>query len=122
MDREEWRPFLKRWSEEWISAHDPDRDGSLDPDVVRGGWLGFAPAASADVAALERRLALTLPPSLRAFLEVTDGWRDAGLFIYRLGGTSEIGRPEPEPPRRCRVDLRGPLLRGRAAAADVRLA
>lgn len=91
MEREGWRPFLKRWSEEWISAHDPESDRPLDPDVVREGWLGFAPASPDAISALEGRLGLTLPPSLRTFLEVTDGWRDAGHFVYRLGGTAEIG-------------------------------
>jgi hypothetical protein len=89
--REGWRPFLERWSEEWITAHDPERDAPLDPEVVEQGWLGFSPAAPEAVAALEERLGLPLPPSLRGFLEVTDGWRDAGHFVYRLGGTAEIG-------------------------------
>lgn len=91
MEREAWRPWLKRWSEEWISARE-SRDGPpLDPDVVREGWLGFGPAAPDAIAGLERRLGSALPPSLRGFLEVTDGWRNAGDFIYRLGGTAEIG-------------------------------
>ncbi|WP_067800292.1 SMI1/KNR4 family protein [Actinomadura formosensis] len=91
MEREEWRPFLKRWSEEWISSHDPEHDHALDADVAREGWLGFAPAPAKAIARLAERLGLPLPPSLRGFLEVTDGWRDAGMFIYRLGGTAEIG-------------------------------
>ncbi|OLT29666.1 hypothetical protein BJF79_40725 [Actinomadura sp. CNU-125] len=91
MDRDEWRPWLKRWSEEWIAAHDPEHDRPLDPEVVRDGWLGREPAAPSEIAALEERLGLPLPPSLRGFLETTNGWRDAGPFIYRLGGTAEIG-------------------------------
>ncbi|MER5786589.1 SMI1/KNR4 family protein [Streptomyces mobaraensis] len=90
MDREQWRPFLKRWSEEWIAGHDPEQDGPLDEAVVRDGWLGFAPASEADVAAAEARLGRRLPPSLREFLLVTDGWRDAGPFVYRLAGTREL--------------------------------
>lgn len=27
MNREQWRPFLHRWSEEWIGSHDPEKDG-----------------------------------------------------------------------------------------------
>jgi hypothetical protein len=91
MDREQWRPFLERWSEEWISAHDPERDRPLDPQAIEEGWLGFRPAGPHAIASLETRLGLALPPSLREFLEVTDGWRDAGNFVYRLGGTAEIG-------------------------------
>jgi SMI1 / KNR4 family (SUKH-1) len=90
MDRQEWWPFLKRWSEEWITAHDPEQDRPLDEDVVRDAWLGFAPATAEEVAAAEARLGCSLPPSLREFLLVTNGWRDAGNFIYRLAGTAEL--------------------------------
>ncbi|MBE1535986.1 SMI1/KNR4 family protein [Actinomadura algeriensis] len=91
MNRDEWRPWPKRWSEEWITAHDPEKDRPLDPEVVRDGWLGYRPASPDEIATLEARLGLTLPPSLRGFLETTNGWRDAGHFIHRLGGTSDIG-------------------------------
>ncbi|MGC9666002.1 SMI1/KNR4 family protein [Planosporangium sp. 12N6] len=85
MDRE----FLERWSREWVVAHDPERDRPLD-DEVRGGWLGFAPASPEQIAAAEERLGRTLPPSLRSFLLITDGWKNAGNFIYRLAGTAEL--------------------------------
>jgi hypothetical protein len=87
MDREEWQPFLKRWSGEWVAGHDPERDAPLDEDVVRDAWLGFTAASADEVAAAETRLGRSLPPSLREFLLVTNGWRDAGNFIYRLAGT-----------------------------------
>ncbi|KUJ65217.1 hypothetical protein ACZ90_49525 [Streptomyces albus subsp. albus] len=90
MDRQKWQPFLKRWSEEWISAHDPAHDAPLDEEVVRTGWLGFDPAGAEQIAAAEARLGRALPPSLREFLLVTDGWRDAGGFIYRLAGAAEL--------------------------------
>ncbi|TDD81459.1 SMI1/KNR4 family protein [Actinomadura rubrisoli] len=91
MDREDWTPFLKRWSEEWITSHDGEENPLPDAEVVAEGWLGFAPAAPAEIAAAEERLGLRLPPSLREFLLVTNGWRDAGCFIYRLAGAAEIG-------------------------------
>jgi hypothetical protein len=91
MDREQWQPFLERWSEEWIAAHDPDNDRPLDDSVVRDGWLGFAPASAEEIAAAQARLGCSLPPSLRSFLEVTNGWRDTGHFIGRLAGTAELG-------------------------------
>jgi SMI1 / KNR4 family (SUKH-1) len=87
---EPYGPFLKRWSEEWITAHDPERDAPLDEDVVRDAWLGFAPASADEVAAAEARLGCSLPPSLREFLLVTNGWRHAGNFIYRLASTTEF--------------------------------
>ncbi|MEH1163883.1 SMI1/KNR4 family protein [Micromonospora sp. CPCC 205539] len=85
MDRE----FLQRWSREWVVAHDPERDRPLD-DETRGGWLGFPPATPGQIADAEERLGRRLPPSLRAFLLITDGWKDAGAFIYRLAGTAEL--------------------------------
>ncbi|MEV5504866.1 SMI1/KNR4 family protein [Streptomyces orinoci] len=90
MHRTQWQPFLKRWSEEWIRAHDPEQDAPLDDAVVRDGWLGFPPASEARLTAAEARLGRPLPSSLREFLAVTDGWRDAGCFIYRLAGADEL--------------------------------
>ncbi|MFJ8741409.1 SMI1/KNR4 family protein [Embleya sp. NPDC127516] len=89
-ERTVWRPFLDQWSEEWVAGHDPERDGPLAEEVVRDTWLGFAPASEAEVAEAEARLGRRLPPSLREFLLVTDGWRDAGNFIYRLAGSAEL--------------------------------
>ncbi|MFF4798881.1 SMI1/KNR4 family protein [Streptomyces sp. NPDC001351] len=89
-ERTAWRPFLEQWSAEWIAGHDPDKDAPLAQEVLRDAWLGFAPASEAEVAAAEARLGRRLPPSLREFLLVTNGWRDAGNFIYRLAGTAEL--------------------------------
>ncbi|MFG1808571.1 SMI1/KNR4 family protein [Streptomyces sp. NPDC049040] len=89
-ERTQWRPFLERWSEEWIAVHDPERDIPLAPEVVADTWLGFAPATEAGLAEAEARLGRRLPPSLRDFLLVTDGWRNAGPFIDRLAGATEL--------------------------------
>lgn len=89
-ERTAWRPFLEQWSEEWVAAHDPEQDRPLAEEVVRDTWLGFGPASEAEVTAAETRLGRRLPPSLREFLLVTNGWRDAGNFIYRLAGTAEL--------------------------------
>lgn len=89
-ERTAWRPFLEQWSAEWIAGHDPEKDAPLAQEVVRDSWLGFAPASEAQVAATEARLGRRLPPSLREFLLVTNGWRYAGNFIYRLAGAAEL--------------------------------
>ncbi|WP_327290295.1 SMI1/KNR4 family protein [Streptomyces sp. NBC_01198] len=89
-ERAAWRPFLKQWSEEWVAAHGSEQDEPLAEEVVRNTWLGFAPASEADVAAAEARLGRRLPPSLREFLLVTNGWRDAGSFIYQLANCTEL--------------------------------
>lgn len=90
MDRTGWRRFLEQWSEEWIAGHDPEHDRPLAAEVERDRWLGFDPASEAAVTAAETRLGRRLPPSLREFLLTTDGWREAGPFIYRLAGSAEL--------------------------------
>ncbi len=94
----EWGPWLERWSGEWLdalAASEPEEFEELDEDVVRSRWLGFGPAGSERMAALEERvrglgIAVPLPPSLRSFLEVTDGWRHAGGSVYLLAGADDI--------------------------------
>ncbi|MEU6669127.1 SMI1/KNR4 family protein [Streptomyces sp. NPDC046727] len=98
MGNVEWGPLLKRWSEEWLqalAAKEPEEFEELDEDVVRERWLGFAPADPTRIAALEERIRglgieVPLPPSLRSFLETTDGWRHAGGFVYLLAGAERI--------------------------------
>ncbi|GAB2521615.1 SMI1/KNR4 family protein [Nocardia heshunensis] len=84
----EWKPWLSRWSEEWIRGSEP---GTVEPEVVRGRWLGFAPASESEVAAAEARIGRTLPPSYREFLLTTNGWRNAGYSVRRMRDTSNLG-------------------------------
>jgi hypothetical protein len=83
-----WKPWLTRWSREWISSAE---SGDLDPAVARDGWLGYAPATEAAVAAAESRLGVRLPPCYREFLLTTDGWRDAGMFVSQMRDTASVG-------------------------------
>jgi hypothetical protein len=85
VDREEWRPFLKRWSEEWITAHDPGRDAPLDEDVIRDAWLGFASATADEIAAAQARLGRSLPGRSRNLGQVVQqGFEQGG--VVRVGG------------------------------------
>jgi len=84
----DWRPWLTRWSREWISTAE---SGDLEPEVARDGWLGYGPATPDAVAAAEARLGVRLPPSYREFLLTTDGWRHAGMFVRRMRDTSSVG-------------------------------
>jgi hypothetical protein len=90
VDREAWKPFLKRWSEEWLAVHDVEPRSAFEEPVV-DGWLGFPPASAEQMAEAEARLGCRLPPSLREFLLTTDGWRNAGNFVWQLRGTGDIG-------------------------------
>lgn len=40
--------------------------------------------------AAEKRLGRVLPPSLREFLLVSNGWRSAGNFVHRLAGAEDL--------------------------------
>ncbi|MEU3959899.1 SMI1/KNR4 family protein [Streptomyces buecherae] len=90
----DWRPFLERWSQEWAgtTAHDTADDelSAGDQEALRARWLGFPPASEERVRALEERLGHRLPPSYRSFLTVSDGWRNAGGFVYLLAGTDDV--------------------------------
>ncbi|WKX68691.1 SMI1/KNR4 family protein [Streptomyces sp. XD-27] len=96
----DWQSFLTRWSEEWADSYDPDESphgqDEDDAEARRDRWLGFPPASGARIAATEERLGHRLPPSYRAFLEVSDGWRHAGGFVWLLAGTEEARWHEDE--------------------------
>ncbi|MEU9451656.1 SMI1/KNR4 family protein [Streptomyces sp. NPDC048277] len=88
---EDWRSFLARWSREWADAQDQDVDApTRDEEPLRTGWLGFPAASEERLGALEERLGHRLPPSYRAFLAVSDGWRHAGGFVWLLAGTDRV--------------------------------
>ncbi|MFD5774563.1 SMI1/KNR4 family protein [Streptomyces fungicidicus] len=87
----DWPRFLRRWQEEWV----PDEDDA--EELAEGGTtladlaLAAPPAAEAEIAAAEERLGTRLPPSYRAFLGASNGWRLDEGSIYRLGAAHEIG-------------------------------
>ncbi|MFI0961685.1 SMI1/KNR4 family protein [Streptomyces sp. NPDC021080] len=86
----DWRPFLLKWSGEWAdSLSDDDTRGEGDETARQARWLGFPPASEERIAAMEGRLGRRMPPSYREFLEVTDGWRHAGGFVWVLAGTED---------------------------------
>ena len=79
----DWESFLKRWSQEIIEAIAPSQD-KLPPSVIKSGWLGYPGATEQQIAETEARLDTTLPPSYRAFLKVTNGWRQTTPFINKV--------------------------------------
>jgi hypothetical protein len=82
-----WQSFLQQWSREMLdSAH----SNEFPADVATSGWLGFPPATDEEISAVEHQLGISLPPSYRAFLSVSNGWRRTTHFIERLWGTKEI--------------------------------
>src|SRR5207247_2567369 len=53
-------------------------------------WLGYPGATMTEIAQAETRLGMTLPPSHREFLMVTNGWRRTTPYIDKLWSTEEI--------------------------------
>jgi hypothetical protein len=89
MTPDEWKQFLDCLSRDLLA--DEDTAEQLPPDVVSSGWLGFAPASEREIAEAEERLGRELPPSLRSFFSVTNGWRFVGCFIWDILSVQEIG-------------------------------
>lgn len=83
-----WRSFLERWSREWLQIEEFVLD---QPDeVVESGWLGAPGASEETIRALEERLGRQLPPSYRAFLATSNGFRGGGTSISRIRPTEEV--------------------------------
>lgn len=82
---EEWQTFLQKWSDQWLTTDDEF------PDEVRSNrWLGFEPATPQQVNALEKRLGYALPPSYRAFLLTSNGWRNTTSLIQQIRPAEQV--------------------------------
>lgn len=84
-----WESFLRRWSQEILESI-ADNQEKLPSEVIRSGWLGYPGATNEQITRAEDRLGIALPPSYRAFLKVSNGWRQTTPFIPRLWSTEEI--------------------------------
>ncbi|MBD2326317.1 SMI1/KNR4 family protein [Alkalinema sp. FACHB-956] len=89
MNTFEWEGFLRHWSRAIIESkrHEPD---VLPSEIIEADWLGYPGASEEQIRHAENRLGISLPPSYREFLKVTNGWRQTTPFIYQLWSTQEI--------------------------------
>jgi hypothetical protein len=83
-----WHRFLKKWSQDFINNY--ENSSQLPAEVLDSGWLGFSGATEEQIHRVEARLQTSLPPSYRAFLKVSNGWRQTTPFIYRIWSVEEI--------------------------------
>lgn len=88
----DWESFLRRWSQAILELMSEDQLAQLPQDVIESGWLGYPGATEEQISQTESRLGLKFPPSYRAFLQVTNGWRQTTPFIHRLWSTEGIER------------------------------
>lgn len=82
MNVEEWYQFLKRYSIELLQAEDLWLE--VPDEAISNQWLGYPPASESQIYNAEQRLGRPLPPSLRNFYLVTNGWYTTGCFIYNI--------------------------------------
>ncbi|TMQ31890.1 MAG: SMI1/KNR4 family protein, partial [Planctomycetota bacterium] len=83
----DWRSLLTDWSVDLMQTELAQR---VEPPLESPEWLGFAPATAAEIQGLERRLGVLLPPSYKAFLLTSNGWRRTTAFIDRIRPAQEV--------------------------------
>ncbi len=84
-----WSAFLTQWSQDILNSqqgHSPQGKPGKHPQT----WLGHPGATEEQIKAAEARLGIKLPPSYRAFLQVSNGWQETTPFIQHLGSTEDI--------------------------------
>ena len=77
---------------EGLSKHDPilyqrmkTLISKINQKIEAAGGTNMAanpPASKAEIAELEQKMSVPLPPSLRAFYEVTNGWQNGPIFSW----------------------------------------
>jgi hypothetical protein len=98
---EEWRVYLAGYSAEFLRVADAYRLDQIGGDRQVSGWLGFAGAGEAALAAVEERLGAALPPGYRAFLAASDGWLEMGPFVWTMRTTADVGWLRDVEPDMC---------------------
>ena len=89
MQAGDWLLFLEQYSLELLATDD---ERIKIPAAARDSqWMGYPPATEAAIEAAERRLGRQLPPSLRTFYAVTNGWRSTGFFIWDVLPVEQLG-------------------------------
>ena len=83
-----WYKFLGQWSQEFLATS--KNLGHLPAEIIESDWLGYPGATEEQITQAEERLNVSLPPSYREFLKVSNGWRQTTPFIYRIWSIEEI--------------------------------
>ena len=83
-----WMMILSRLNS--ILLRSDEWRGNLTQEALSSGWCGQLPALESEILDRERRLGVTLPPSYRSFLSISNGWRPFSSFIERLLPVEEI--------------------------------
>ncbi|MEE1940396.1 SMI1/KNR4 family protein [Streptomyces sp. TRM 70361] len=92
---EEWRAYLTEYNDWYLSGlseeeHEEFVEYHLDERQAEQRWLGYEPAGEQELAEAEERLGVRLPPSLRGFLRVSNGWGPVSEWTDGLLPCQEI--------------------------------
>jgi hypothetical protein len=85
------RQLLERWNEEVLTISDAG-SRTVTAQMRDRRWIGSPPATPAELAAWERSTGLSLPPSYRAFAQISNGWPLVDFDYGAVRPVAEIGR------------------------------
>lgn len=86
-----WKELLSEWSRKLLESDSYTYYiAKLPSEVLTGKWLGYPGASEEQILRAEQRLGITLPPSYREFLKISNGWRKTTTFIDSLWPVEEI--------------------------------
>jgi len=130
LDNFAWKPFMQQWNRDLLESEYSSYHVSAE--VVRSGWLGYPGATATQIAQVEARLGVKLPPSYRSFLEFTNGWGRVNRAIYKLWSVEEvewfsvrhqdwidIWKQEPEPDYEPEAQAEGVFIQSTLEISDV---
>jgi SMI1 / KNR4 family (SUKH-1) len=102
----EWELWLADWNRELLERIDPALENRLNragitleehllrydvtPETLASGRLDYPAATEDQVTRLETRLGKTLPPSYRAFLKTSNGFRQPQTLVWRILPAEEV--------------------------------
>lgn len=87
---EDWPGYLAEYGELYVRTANEYVRPRLTAEQIGTHWLGAEPADEQTIVTTEQRLGIRFPPSLRAFLTVTNGWYGVGEWIDEVSPCAEI--------------------------------
>jgi len=88
MNESQWKAFLLEYNRELLSYEEVVE--ALPRELIKKGWLGYPIATEKELRAIEKHLVTGLPPSYRAFLKVSNGWRISCISMLDLLPISKV--------------------------------
>jgi hypothetical protein len=87
---DDWKAILSRLNSIVLNSKKWKED--LTTEALANVWCGSPQATEGEIFSAEQRLGVSLPPSYRSFLSISNGWRPFSHFVERLLPVQEIER------------------------------